>query len=122
MPISEFGDVGTKCGLLTKLVILTILIGESAFMESIPLTIAKARFSGLIDRLIHLKEHIVITKRGKPVAALVPYEVWEGRASAGAGGLAAVAPPTEDHDAEIDAMIEDIYEARTKSRARKPAL
>jgi prevent-host-death family protein len=90
-------------------------------MESIPLTKAKARFSSLVDRLIHLKEHIVITKRGKPVAALVPYEEWERRASDGAGGLAAVAPPTEDYDAEIDTMIEEIYAARAKSRARKPA-
>jgi len=91
-------------------------------VKSIPLTKAKARFSSLVDRLIHLKEHVVITKRGKPVAVLVPYEHWERRTAGGAGGLAAVAPPAEDHDAEIDAMIEDIYKARTKARARKPAL
>lgn len=90
-------------------------------MKSIPLTKAKARLSGLVDRLIHLKEHVVITKRGKPVAALVPYEEWEKRAAAGAGGLAAVAPPGEDCDAEIEAMIEEIYKAREKSRPRKPA-
>ena len=91
-------------------------------MKSIPLTKAKARFSGLVDRLIHLKEHIVITKRGIPVAALVPYEEWEQRESDASGGLASVAPPPGDHDAEIDAMIEEIYAARTKSRSRKSVL
>jgi len=107
---------------LTNLVILTILLDEGKFMETIPLTTAKARLSGLVERLIHLKEHIVITKRGKPVAALVPYEDWERRAAGAAGGLASVAPPPGNLDSEIDAMVEEIYEARAKSRARKPAL
>ena len=89
-------------------------------MISIPLTKAKARFSSLVDRLIHLKEHIVITKRGKPVVALVPYEEWERREADTSGGLASVAPPHEDLDGEIDAMVEEIYAARAKSRARKP--
>jgi prevent-host-death family protein len=104
------------------MVILTILLGESKFMETIPLTTAKARLSGLVERLIHLKEHVVITKHGKPVAALIPYEDWERRAAGAAGGLASVAPPPENLDSEIDAMVKDIYEARAKSRARKPAL
>ena len=104
------------------MVILTILLGESKFMETVPLTKAKARLSGLVDRLIHLKENIVITKRGKPVAALVPYEDWERRAAGAAGGLASVALLPENLDYEIDAMVEEIYEARAKSRARKPAL
>lgn len=91
-------------------------------MRSIPLTKAKARFSGLVGRLINLREHIVITKHGKPVAALVPYEDWEKLTAPKAGGMASVPPPAEDHDAEIDAMVDGIYEARTKSRARKPAL
>jgi prevent-host-death family protein len=107
---------------LTILVILTILVQEREFMESIPLTKAKARFSALVDRLIHRKDHIVITKHGKPVAALVPYEDWERRASDAAGGLASVVPPPENLDSDIDAMLEEIYEARVKSRSRKPAL
>jgi prevent-host-death family protein len=90
-------------------------------METIPLTKAKARLSGLVDRLIHRKEHIVITKHGKPVAALVPYEDWERRAADTASGLASVAPPPDNLDSEIDAMVEEIYEARAKSRSRKPA-
>jgi prevent-host-death family protein len=91
-------------------------------METIPLTKAKARFSSLVDRLIYQKEHILITKHGRPVAALIPYEDWERRAEGAAGGLASVAPPPDDFDADIDAMVEEIYEARAKSRARKPVL
>jgi len=91
-------------------------------MRSIPLTKAKARLSGLVVRLINLKEHVVITKHGKPVAALIPYEDWEKLTASKAGGLASVPPPAEDHDAEIDAMVDEIYEARKRSRARKPAL
>jgi prevent-host-death family protein len=89
-------------------------------LETIPLTKAKARFSGLIDRLIHLKVQIVITKRGKPVATLIPYKEWELLRSGTAGGLAGTSPPPEDFDAEIDRMVEEIYEARTKSKGRKP--
>ena len=91
-------------------------------METIPLTKAKAKLSGLVARLIHRKEQVVITKHGKPVAALIPYEEWERRAAGAAGGLASVEPPSEDLDSEIDAMVEEIYEARAKSRARKPVL
>ena len=83
---------------------------------------AKARLSGLVERFVHRKEHVVITKHGKPVAALIPHEDWERRAASAAGGLASVAPPPENLDSEIDAMIGEIYEARAKSRARKPAL
>ena len=64
----------------------------------------------------------MITKHRKPVAALIPYEDWEKRAAGAAGGLASVAPPPEDIDSEIDAMVGEIYEARARSRARKPAL
>ena len=91
-------------------------------MKTIPITKAKARLSGLVDRLIYQREHILITKHGKPVAALIPYEDWERRAGGAAGGLASVAQPPEDLDSEIDAMVGEIYEARAKSRARKPAL
>jgi prevent-host-death family protein len=91
-------------------------------MKPIPLTQAKARLSELVERLILKREDIVITKHGKPVAALVPYEEWERQQAGGAGGLAAVTGPGKDLDAEIDRMLEEIYEARAKSRARKVPL
>lgn len=91
-------------------------------MKPIPLTQAKARLSELVERLIHEKDHLVITKHGKPVAALVPYEEWERQQAGAGGGLASVSGPRKDFDDEIDRMVEEIYEARAKSRARKVRL
>jgi prevent-host-death family protein len=88
-------------------------------MEMIPLAAAKARFCELVERLILKKEHIVITKHGKPVAALMPYDEWERQQAGTSGGLADTAGPRENLDDEIDRMIEEIYEARAKARARK---
>jgi prevent-host-death family protein len=91
-------------------------------MKSIPLTQAKARLSEWIDRLILKKEHLVITRHGKPVAALMPYDEWERQQAGAAGGLAHAQGPRQNVDGEIDRLIEEIYEARTKSRARKARL
>jgi len=91
-------------------------------VEKIPLTLAKSRFSELVERLILNKEHIVITKHGKPVAALLPFDEWERQQAGEAGGLAGAARPGRDLDDEIDHLIEEIYEARTKSRARRARL
>ena len=88
-------------------------------MKSIPLTRAKARLSEFVERLILKREHIVITKHGKPVAALMPYEEWERQQAGTAGGLAEVKGPGKDLDGEIDQMIDEIYEARAKSKPRR---
>lgn len=88
-------------------------------MEMIPLAVAKARFCELVERLILKKEHIVISRHGKPVAALMPYDEWERQQAGTSGGLADATGPSGDLDGEIDRMIEEIYEARAKARARK---
>ena len=91
-------------------------------METIALTKAKARFSGLVDRLIHLRTQFVITKHGNPVAVLVPYDEWEKLRAGPSGGLAAAPPAPGELDDEIDRMVEAIYEGRAKSKGRKPPL
>ena len=91
-------------------------------MITIPITDVKARISALVERLLNLKEHIVITKHGRPVAALIPYEDWEELTASKVGGLASVPLPAGDDDAAIDAMIDGIYEARTQARPRKTDL
>jgi hypothetical protein len=46
----------------------------------------------------------------------IPLAKAKARRPAGAtGALASVAPPPEDLDSEIDAMVREIYEARAKS-------
>ncbi len=92
-------------------------------MDTVPLTKAKARLSGLVQRLIHRRTEIVITKHGKPVAALVPFEDWARLKQGQAGkGLASVAPPREEMDDDIDAMVDEIYRARRESKDREPRL
>jgi prevent-host-death family protein len=91
-------------------------------MESIPLTRAKARLSGIVNRLIHVKANVVITKHGKRIAVLLPYEDWVRLQSAGTTGLGGAVPPSRDSDGEIDGMVAEIYAARSKSKARKPSL
>ena len=65
----------------------------------------------------------MITKHGKPVAALIPYEDWK-KLTAIEGRRIGFGPPSRGGwlDAEIDGMVDEIYEARTKSRSRTPAL
>lgn len=41
---------------------------------SISVADAKGTFSDLVTRVSHYKEHIVITRRGKEIAALIPIE------------------------------------------------
>ena len=88
-------------------------------MKTASLTEVKGEFSKYLQKAS--REQIVITKHGKPVAAMVPYEDWEQHLAGGREGLAAVAPPIENLDAEIDAMVEEIYLSREKSKSRKPA-
>lgn len=88
-------------------------------MQIFPLTEAKARFSAILERLIQMKDTVVITRRKKPVAVLVPYEEWARLHPGVNAGLGSVKPPDEDLDAEIDKMTAEIYAARRKSKSRR---
>jgi prevent-host-death family protein len=88
-------------------------------MKIIPLTEAKARLSALLERLIHMRETIVITKRKKPVAVIVPYDEWVRLHPGTQGGLASVAGILADYDKEIGEMVRVIYRSRRKSKGRK---
>ena len=84
-------------------------------MDIISITRAKARFSELIARLIHLREANVITRKRIPVAAIVPYEEWAKKEASEKTGLAAAAGALADFDAEFDEMIEAVYAARARA-------
>lgn len=42
--------------------------------EELPVSNARAQFSELINRVAYGKEHILLTRHGKPLVALVPAE------------------------------------------------
>lgn len=46
-------------------------------MRTLPLTEAKSKLSGLVDRVRKLNEPVVITKNGRPVAVLVSHDEFE---------------------------------------------
>lgn len=91
-------------------------------MEIVPITRAKARFSEIIARLIHRKEAVLITRKRTPVAAIVPYAEWAERETSKQEGLAAAAGALADFDAEIDEMVEAVYDARAKANDREVLL
>lgn len=91
-------------------------------MDIIPLTRVKARLSEVIARLIHRREAVVITRKRIPVAAIVPYEEWAKKTASDKEGLAAAAGALAGFDAEIDAMVEAIYAARSKDKDREVRL
>ena len=78
---------------------------------------AKARFSELIERVTR-GERIVVSRRGRPVLALVrPDDVRP--TSDRPAGLAAVAGALEDWD-DLPALVADIYANRRRARDRTP--
>jgi len=85
------------------------------------ITEAKARLSELISRLIYRKEKIVLTKKGKEVAVIMPFEEYQELDKKG-GGLIKARSVLAGLDREIDEMSEAIYEEREKEKSREVAL
>ena len=86
---------------------------------------AKTHLSKLLYEVEIKDERIIIERRGKPVAALVPVEALSSlpdSAEEGMGFLAAVKAAQEepeDFDDEIDQMIKEIYEDRRRDVSRE---
>jgi prevent-host-death family protein len=99
-----------------------MLDAEGKFMEIVPITRAKARFSEIIARLIHRKKAVLITRKRTLVAAIVPYAEWAEREASKQEGLAAAAGALADFDADIDELIEAVYDARAKAKDREVLL
>lgn len=96
--------------------------------RSISLAEAKAKFSAVVDGVLHRHERYVIERHGKGVAALVhldELERIEATAPKGdrpAGALALVGAWEDVDDADIDAFLADVQEARTRDAGREVAL
>ena len=88
-------------------VIMTELLGVAE---------TKRRFAELIDRVLR-GERVVVTRRGRPVAALVPASADALRADHVPLGLAAFAGALADWD-ELADVVDEIYASRPKEVGR----
>jgi prevent-host-death family protein len=83
------------------------------------LTEAKARFSKIVDRLIHDKEIIVITKKREKVAVLIPYDQYCDLSGGESDGLLQAVGALAGYEDEVDEMMRIIMEARNQDRGRE---
>ncbi|MBI4288714.1 MAG: type II toxin-antitoxin system Phd/YefM family antitoxin [Chloroflexi bacterium] len=89
---------------------------------------AKAQFSALVAEVAYGGQHIIIERRGKPLAALVSMrdlEHLEGERAASAqprGALALVGAWRDIPDKEIESLLSDIYRARERDTGRPVSL
>jgi len=89
---------------------------------------AKAHLSEMMARVAYSKEHYIIERRGKPLAALVSIDDLERlqrrRATSDRphGALALVGAWREVNDQDLDAMIADIYSERVRDTGRPVSL
>jgi prevent-host-death family protein len=76
----------------------------------------KRQFSEYLDRVVHARERVLVRRRGKQVAALVPVEEVAPPRPTG-HGLAAAAGAWAEHP-DIDGFVEAVRRARRGSRDR----
>jgi prevent-host-death family protein len=88
----------------------------------VSITRAKARLSGIISRLIQIKETVIITKKGKNVAVLMPFEAYQDLKKDESRGLLAARGALAGQDEEIDRLCDSVYSERDKARSRKVEL
>lgn len=89
---------------------------DDTSQESLGVAEAKRRFSELIDR-VSAGERFVVSRRGRPVLALVPAgEAMQAPAHA-PKGLAAVAGALADWD-DLDDVVDEIYANRRRANDR----
>lgn len=84
--------------------------------EVFTITEAKLNFSRIIDRIINKKDKIVITKKGKKVAVVMPSDELEKGEQEGLIKAVGALPVLDE---TIDQMVESIYEARRKEKSRE---
>ena len=87
--------------------------------ETITITKAKARLSEIINRLVYQKSKIVVTKKGKRVAVILPFETYQNLQKGPGQGLILAKKSLSGLDREIDEMCDLIYREREKERSRE---
>ena len=89
---------------------------------------AKAELSALMAAVAYQGQHVIIERRGRPMAALVSVDDLEQidreRAASARprGALALLGAWSDVDDREIEAMIADIYAAREQDTGRQVEL
>ncbi len=85
---------------------------------------AKAQFSSLLSEVAYGSQHIIIERRGKPFAALVSVddlkqlERYRATSVRPQGALALVGAWREVDNADLDALVVDLYAQRDKDMGR----
>lgn len=90
--------------------------------ENIPITTAKARLSGLVNRLIHRNDTIFITKKGKSVAVLIPIAAYRDLAKKDKPDLLSARGALAEWDREMDEIVALAYKERDRSKDREVRL
>ena len=78
------------------------------------LTEAKSKFSEIINRVLFRKEKFTITKKGKAVAVITPFDEEPG-----GEGLIRAKGALAQMDRYIEEMVKGIYQARSEETDRK---
>jgi prevent-host-death family protein len=86
------------------------------------ITKAKARFSEIVSRLIQIRETVVITKKGRTVAVLMPFETYRDLKKPEGRGLLEARQALADLDREVDDLCSVVYGARDKAKGRRAPL
>ncbi len=93
------------------------MLSDMGMKRVFSITEAKAKFSRLLRR-VAAREEITITKRGVPVARLVPVEAQKDKRQLGFYEGQFTVP--DDFDAPLPGEILDAFEGKVKARRSKP--
>jgi len=85
---------------------------------------AKAHLSALVGEVAYQGQHVIIERRGQPMAAIVGMddlarlEETQSTSAAPRGALALLGVQHDLRDEEIDALVDDIYVQRLRDFGR----
>lgn len=87
--------------------------------EVYTLTEAKAKLSEIVNRLLYERTRVQITRKGKKVAVILPFDDYVDLKKGKTGGLIHAQKVLAEIDQDIEAMCEDIYKAREREKPRR---
>ena len=85
----------------------------------LPITKAKAKLSEIVNTIYYTKEEVVITKKGKKIAVIIPIEKYNSLKNGKEEGLICAKGALTGMEKEIEDMTHIIYEAREKENSRE---